>query len=146
MICFSFEVLDPSDASSTISSSSSSGTLGASSGTQVPSPGSGGPSSSVQRDLAISMGVVGGLLAILLLFLLWRFCTRRQRRNGGNVDQITPQYHPVPTIPGNGTYDPYSDNSIPLTSDDAKNYYELGIQKYGLIIILLSLAQNSFFM
>ena len=80
------------------------------------------------------MGVVGGLLAILFIFLLWRFCISRKARNGAiNMDQITPQYHPVPTLPGNGNDVFLNDNSIPMTSDD---HYGFGVEKYGLIIVL----------
>ena len=82
------------------------------------------------------MGVVGAALAILFIFLLWRFCIRRKATNGGNVDQIPPQsrYHPLSTIPGSGIDVPHTDNSISMTSDD---YYGFGVDKYGLVIVLL---------
>ena len=90
------------------------------------------------------MGVVGASLVALLIFLLWRFCIRRKGKTGGNMDQITPQYHPVPTIPENVTYVPVNDNSISM-SDGATSHYGPGIQKCGSIIIFLSLFSNSCF-
>jgi hypothetical protein len=153
LICFSFEVLDPSNASSTISStsqtSSSTGTasqiLTASSSSSSSSSGTQGPST-VERDLAISMGVVGTLLAVLFIFLLWRFCIRRKGKNGGNMNQITPQYHPVPTISGDAAHVHHNVNSIStMTSDDAQSRYGRDIQKFGSIIILLLSCSNSFF-
>ena len=76
------------------------------------------------------MGVVGAALAILFIFLLWRFCIRRKARSGGNVDQATPQYHPVSSIPGSviDSDVPLNDNAIPMTSDD---YYGFGVDRYG---------------
>ena len=47
------------------------------------------------------------------------------------MNQIMPQYNPVPTIPG---YIP-NDNSIWMTSDDDQSPYGLGMQKYGSNII-----------
>jgi hypothetical protein len=88
------------------------------------------------------MGVVGTLLAILFIVLLWRFCIRRKGRNAGNTNQITPEYHPVPDLPGNGNDISLNDNSIPVTSD---GYYGLGIQKYGSILILFLPFSNFFF-
>ena len=151
MISFSFEVLDdPPNTSSTISStlqtSSSIGTASgtASSSSSSSSSGTQGHSLTVEHDLAISMGVVGTLLAVLLIFLLWWFCIRRKGGNGGNMNQITPQYHPVPTTPGNGTF-PLIDNSISMTSDGSNNSrYEPSLQKYGSIIILLPPCSNFF--
>ena len=90
------------------------------------------------------MGVVGTFLAVLLVFLLWRFCIRRKAKNGGNIDPITPQYHPVSTIPENGTR-PLTYNSVSMTSDGTTSHYGLGMQKYGSIIIPLPSGSNSFF-
>ena len=62
------------------------------------------------------------------------------------MNQITPQYHAVPTTPVNGTRIHVNNNSISATSDDAENLYGFGIQKYGsTIIILLPPYSNSFF-
>ena len=126
------------------SSSSSSGTQGPSSGSQRVSSGSQGISLTVERALAISMGIVGTLLAFLLFFLFWRCCIRRKGRNGENMDQITPQYHSVPIIPENGTDFPLNNNSMSIP-DGAASHYGFGIQKYGSTILLLSPYSNSFF-
>ena len=96
------------------------------------------------------MGVVGTVLAVLFLFLLWRFCIRRKGRNvkgrnSGNINQITPQYHPVPTIPGDRAHVSLIDNSMSTRSDEAISRYGRGIQKYGSIILLLSTCSHSFF-
>jgi len=76
------------------------------------------------------MGVVGTLLAFLLVFLLWWFCIRRKGRNdSGNKDSITPQYDPVPTFSGNASYAahvPLNDNSKSMRSDSTT--YGLGMQ------------------
>ena len=93
------------------------------------------------------MGVVGTLFAVLLVFLLWRFCIRRKGKNGGNMNPIAPQYHPVPTIPQaeNGTNVPFNDNLAPMRFNGATSHYGLGIQKYAPIIIILFNYSNSFF-
>jgi len=88
-------------------------------------------SSTVERNLAISMGIVGTFVAILLFFLFWRCCIRRKGRKGANVNQITPQYHPVPTTPENGTLFPFNDNSISIP-DGAASHYGFGIQNNDL--------------
>ena len=90
------------------------------------------------------MAVVGTSLAVLLIFLLWRFCIRRKGKNGGRMTPITPQYQSVPTI---GGHDPFNDNlnSVSMRSDVATSRYGLGIQKYGLTIILFFSCSNSFF-
>ena len=128
-----------SSSSSTSSSGalggSSLGTQGASVVTQGASVGTHGGSSTVERDLAISMGVVGTLLVGLFIFLLWRLCIRRRARNDGNMNQIRPQYDPVSTIPGHDTHVPLNDNSIvPVMAGD---YYGHGVQKYGSSIIII---------
>ena len=74
------------------------------------------------------MSVVGAALAILFIILLWRFCIRRRARNVEDMVPFAPQYHPVPTIPGNGIDVPLNDNAISTTSDD---YYGFGVDKYG---------------
>ena len=112
------------------------GTASSSSGTLAQ-----GLSSNVVRNLAISMGVVGASLAVLFVFLLWRFCIRRnlKDRNGGNMNLITPQsrYHSIPTILGYGTHVPLDDNSMLMMSDGATSHYDLDIQKYGSIIVVI---------
>ena len=91
------------------------------------------------------MSVVGTALAILLIFLLWRFCIRRKDKNSANIDpiRVTPQYQAVTTIPENVAHVPLDNNSMPVSmrSDVATSRYGQGIQKYGSIIILLLLAQ-----
>ena len=103
-----------------------------------------GLSSTVERDLAISIGIAGTLFAILLVFLLWWFCIRRKGANGANMNSIThpSQYHPVPTISGIGSV-PLYDNSVSTSSDSPSttSNYGLGIQRYGSIINFLPLAQ-----
>jgi hypothetical protein len=50
------------------------------------------------------------------------------------MNPITPQFRPVPIIPGNGTHDPLNNNLISM-SDGATSSYGLGIQNnnlYGL--------------
>jgi hypothetical protein len=63
------------------------------------------------------------------------------------MNPITPQYQSVPTIPGNGSHDPFNNNlnSVSMRSDSATSHYGLGIQKYGSTIILLPPFSNSFF-
>ena len=134
----SFEVLDPSITSSIISSTSQISTSTSTTSTTQ------GLSSPVERDLAISLGVVGTSFAILFIFLLWRICNRRKSRNGGNMNPITPQFRPVPIIPGNGTQDPLNNNLISM-SDGATSPYGLGIQKYGSIIIIIPPCSHFFF-
>ena len=56
-----------------------------------------------------------------------------------------PQYHPVSTVPGDGTHVPLNDNSILMTSSDAKGHNGLGAQKYDSIIIRLPPCLNFFF-
>jgi len=48
------------------------------------------------------------------------------------MDQITPEYYPVPTTPGNGTHDPFNDNSILMSDGGATSRYGLGIQNKNL--------------
>ena len=95
---------------------------------------------------------MGTILAVLFIFLLWRFCIRGKGRNvkgrnGGDIDQITPQYHPVPTIPQarDGAHVSLNDNSMSMMPDDARNRYGHGIQKCGSTILLLSPHSHSFF-
>ena len=147
----------PGITSSTVSSSSSSVPT-----SRLPDfSGSNGPSESTAkvRGLAISIGVVSALLALLLIFLLWWFCIRRKDKNDGNINSITPHYHSIPTsgIGGDGqdsypssgvlsesiplrespiftrvnnTNVLFEDNSALMRSGGATSQYG-GIQKYG---------------
>ena len=63
------------------------------------------------------------------------------------MDQITPQYNPVPTTlrnKRNDTHVSLKNNPISVTSVDAKGYHELGhgIQKYGPIVILSTMIDR----
>lgn len=128
---FIFEVLDdpfitsiPSTSTSqtsTSSASSSSSTSPSSSMSPSSSPVSGGHHSTTDIGaLAISVGIVGALIALLLLFLLWRFRIRRQNNDKNrNIDPVTPSYPLLPIARiGTGTF-PTSIRESPRLSHDS---------------------------
>jgi hypothetical protein len=61
------------------------------------------------------------------------------------MDPITPQHHPVPIIPGNGTHDAFNNYLISMSDGSTSRYGLDNIQKCGSIINILPPCSNFFF-